>query len=61
MLGELASFHRDRLVADLQANFPALKLRDIKFRLRGDLAKAGEGPVTETRRKEPTNDSNQDE
>ncbi len=39
MLGELASFHKDRLVADLKSRYPALKLRDIKFRLRGDLAK----------------------
>lgn len=42
MLGELASFHKDRLVADLKAKHPALKLRDIKFRLRGDLAKPSE-------------------
>ena len=39
LLGELASFHRQRLVEDLKTRFPALKLRDIKFRLRGDLAK----------------------
>lgn len=37
LLGELASFHKARLVADLKSKFPALKLRDIKFRLRGDL------------------------
>ncbi|MGC1274411.1 MAG: DciA family protein [Planctomycetaceae bacterium] len=39
MLGELASFHKGRLVGDLQTKFPALKLKGIKFRLRGDLAK----------------------
>lgn len=39
MLNELAAFHKGRLVAELQAREPRLKLRDIKFRLRGDLAK----------------------
>lgn len=39
MLNELASFHRRRLVEKLKAQYPALKLKDIKFRLRGDLAK----------------------
>lgn len=39
MLGELASFHKDRLVDGLKTRYPALKLRGVKFRLRGDLAK----------------------
>ena len=43
MLNELASFHRDRLIEELRAREPRLKLRDIKFRLRGDLAGSGVG------------------
>ena len=39
LLNELSSFHKARLVEGLKARFPAMKLRDIKFRLRGDLAK----------------------
>jgi hypothetical protein len=45
LLGELASFHKPRLVADLKSKFPALKLRDIKFRLRGDLNQPAERPA----------------
>ncbi|HEX6985788.1 MAG TPA: DUF721 domain-containing protein [Planctomycetaceae bacterium] len=51
LLGELASFHKPKLVDGLKERFPALKLRDIKFRLRGDLAKP-----PETARKGPRND-----
>lgn len=61
MLGELASFHKDRLAGDLKAKYPALKLRDIKFRLRGDLAKAAEKRANPREREKPTNRSNADE
>lgn len=63
MLGELASFHKGRLVADLKAKHPALKLRDIKFRLRGDLAKSPEclANQADRRGKKPTNGSTQSE
>ena len=39
MLNELASFHKLRLVEELQGKFPELKVKDVKFRLRGNLAK----------------------
>jgi predicted nucleic acid-binding Zn ribbon protein len=39
MLGELASFHKLRLVEELKTRHPALKVQDVKFRLRGDLAR----------------------
>jgi hypothetical protein len=42
MLSELASFHKGRLVEALKANYPDLKLKDIKLRLRGDLATPAE-------------------
>ncbi len=42
MLGELASFHKLQLIEGLQKRFPELKLKGIKFRLRGDLAKPAE-------------------
>ena len=38
MLGELVSYHKLRLIEELKTREPRLKLRDIKFRLRGDLA-----------------------
>lgn len=60
MLGELASFHKGRLVSDLKARYPALKLRDIKFRLRGDLAKSP-GSRANGRENKPTNHANQSE
>jgi predicted nucleic acid-binding Zn ribbon protein len=37
MMGELASFHKLRLIEQLQTHYPDLKLKGIKFRLRGDL------------------------
>lgn len=37
MLGELASYHKSRLLEELRTREPRLKLRDIKFRLRGNL------------------------
>nr|MBA3350921.1 hypothetical protein [Blastocatellia bacterium] len=42
MLGELASFHQLRLIEGLKTQFPELKLKGIKFRLRGDLATRSE-------------------
>ncbi|MBA3316053.1 MAG: DUF721 domain-containing protein [Planctomycetota bacterium] len=42
MLGELASFHKLRLIEALQTHYPDLKLKGIKFRLRGDLVKSAE-------------------
>lgn len=43
MMGELASFHRLRLIEELQTRYPDLKLKGIKFRLRGDLQKPADG------------------
>jgi len=37
LLSELAAFHKYSLLERLQREQPNLKLRDIKFRLRGDL------------------------
>ncbi|MFV0443814.1 MAG: DUF721 domain-containing protein [Planctomycetaceae bacterium] len=37
LLSELASFHKFSLLERLQADQPQLKVRDIKFKLRGDL------------------------
>lgn len=37
LLSELASFHKFSLLERLQADHPQLRLRDIKFKLRGDL------------------------
>lgn len=50
MMNELAAFHKGRLVSELKENHAELKIKDIKFRLRGDLAKpskpsADEGTV----------------
>ncbi len=42
MMGELASFHRLRLIDELQTRYPDLKLKGIKFRLRGDLMRPSE-------------------
>lgn len=40
LLGELTSFHRTTLLDALQQEHASLKIRDLKFRLRGDLAKS---------------------
>lgn len=37
LLSELAAFHKFSLLERLQAEHPQLKIRDIKFKLRGDL------------------------
>lgn len=37
LLSELASFHKYSLLERLQADHSQLRLRDIKFKLRGDL------------------------
>lgn len=37
LLSELASFHKASLLQALQANHADLKIRDLKFRLRGEL------------------------
>jgi len=37
LMGELASFHRDNLLNELQNKYPNLKIKDLKFRLRADL------------------------
>lgn len=36
-LSELVSFHRDSLLRRLQDEHPELKIRDLKFRLKGKL------------------------
>lgn len=38
LLSELASFHKESLLRSLQQKYPDLKIRDLKFRLKGDLA-----------------------
>lgn len=38
LLSELASFHKESLLRSLQQNHSGLKIRDVKFRLKGDLA-----------------------
>jgi hypothetical protein len=38
LLSELASFHKSSLLAALTEEYPHLRIRDLKFRLRGDLA-----------------------
>jgi len=45
MMGELASFHKTHLIEELQTRYPDLKLKGIKFRLRGDLQKPIEQPA----------------
>ena len=68
MLNELASFHKAKLVGGLKTKFPEMKLRDIKFRLRGDLASGRReppGPAADLangpRMKKPTNHTNRNE
>ena len=48
MLNELVAFHQQRLLDGLRQRYPALKLRDIKFRLRGDLTRPTETPPQTT-------------
>jgi hypothetical protein len=38
LLSELASFHKESLLSNLQQKHSHLKIRDLKFRLKGDLA-----------------------
>lgn len=42
LLGELASFHKLSLLQTLQERHPQLKVRDLKFRLKSDLARRTE-------------------
>jgi Dna[CI] antecedent, DciA len=57
MLSELVSFHKPKLVEELRSRFPDFKLRDIKFRLRGDLATrpeaSRESAPSESRKRSP--------
>ncbi|MFH5805018.1 DUF721 domain-containing protein [Alienimonas sp. DA493] len=39
LLGELASFHKDRLLAEMQRRMPETRLRALKFKLNGELRK----------------------
>lgn len=48
MMNELAAFHKGRLVEELKDKHAELKVKDIKFRLRGDLAKPSETPANHT-------------
>ncbi|MBT4863978.1 MAG: DUF721 domain-containing protein [Planctomycetaceae bacterium] len=41
LLSELASFHKMTLVENLRERRPDLKLRDVKFRLNGQLGSGG--------------------
>ena len=47
LLSELASFHKPSLLARLQEDHGHLQIRDLKFRLRGDLAQRRQGSNTE--------------
>jgi hypothetical protein len=37
MLGELASFHKVNILMKLQTDYPDLKIRDLKFKLKTDI------------------------
>jgi hypothetical protein len=39
LLSELVGFHRQSLLESLKANYPQLEITDLKFRLRGRVAK----------------------
>ena len=39
LLGELASFHKTRLLEDLRAALPESRLKSLKFKLNGELRK----------------------
>lgn len=39
LLGEVVSFHKPQLIKLIKDRYPHLKVRDIKFRLKGDLKK----------------------
>ena len=39
LLSELVSFHRESLLRKLQQQHASLKIRDLKFRLKGDMAR----------------------
>lgn len=41
LLSELAAFHKHSLLARLQSVHPQLQVRDLKFKLRGDLGSPG--------------------
>jgi len=38
LLGELVSFHKGTLLKSLQSGYPHLKVRDLRFVLKGDLS-----------------------
>ncbi len=38
LLGELVSYHRESLLQSLQQDHAFLKIRDVKFRLKGNIA-----------------------
>ena len=40
LLNELVAFHKGSLLAAMKAQYPHLKLRDMKFRLRSDVTKS---------------------
>lgn len=40
LLSELVAFHRDQLLADLNLQAPQLRIKEIKFRVKGDLTPA---------------------
>jgi len=39
LLGELASFHKDRLLDEMRRRMPESRLRGVKFKLNGELRK----------------------
>lgn len=41
MLNELVSFHQHALLRTLQSDYAALKIKELKFRLKGDLEQGG--------------------
>ena len=46
LLGELASFHKSRLLDEMKRRLPAARIRSVKFKLNGELRKppAGDRP-----------------
>jgi hypothetical protein len=56
LLGELASFHKGTLLETFRKNNPHLKVRDLKFVLKGDMA-CGHSAAPRTAPPEHTNGS----
>ncbi|NNJ26830.1 DUF721 domain-containing protein [Alienimonas chondri] len=53
LLGELASFHKDRLLGEMQRRLPESRLRGLKFKLNGELRKPPAERPNPTRSPDP--------